>query len=114
MAGSSRWRDLFAATPSSTVLLGALAVVVIGLSLRYVVTAPPRRLVIATDAPDGYFTRTARLYEQRLAAQGVALEIVKTRGATENLALIAAPDGRVDVAFLNGGLTDARRSPHLE
>jgi len=50
------------------VILGVLAVVVIGLCLRYVVTAPPHRLVVATDGPDGYFTRTARVYGERLAA----------------------------------------------
>jgi len=96
------------------VLLGVLAVVVIGLCLRYVVTAPPHRLVIATDGPDGYFTRTARIYGERLAAQGVTLEIVTTHGSVENLARIDAPGSTVDVAFVNGGLTDARRSPELE
>jgi TRAP-type uncharacterized transport system substrate-binding protein len=114
MARRPRWKDLTAPGSTMTILLGVIAVVVIGLSLRYVVTAPPHRLVIATDAPDGYFSRTARLYGERLAAQGVALEIVTTNGAVENLAKLNAPGGNVDVAFVNGGLTDTRRSPHLE
>jgi TRAP-type uncharacterized transport system substrate-binding protein len=96
------------------VLLGAAAIVVIGLGLRFVVTAPPHRLVIATDEPDGYFTRTAHLYGERLAAQGVTLDIVTTRGSMENLARLNAAGGDVDVAFVHGGLTDAKRSPHLE
>ncbi|MGD0524555.1 MAG: TAXI family TRAP transporter solute-binding subunit [Polyangiaceae bacterium] len=96
------------------VLLGAAATVVIGLCLRFVVTAPPHRLVIATDEPDGYFTRTARLYGERLAAQGVTLDIVTTRGSIENLARLNTPGGDVDVAFVHGGLTDAKRSPRLE
>jgi TRAP-type uncharacterized transport system substrate-binding protein len=108
------WKELLAVGSTATVLLGVVAVVVIGLSLRYVVTAPPHRLVIATDAPEGYFTRTARLYGDRLAEQGVALEIVTTRGAIENLGLLNAPGGGVDIAFVNGGLTDTTRSPHLE
>ena len=114
MVRRPRWKDLTDAGSGTTVLLAVVAVVVIGLSLRYVVTAPPHRLVIATDSPDGYFTRTARLYGEKLAAQGVALEIVTTNGATENLARLNAPGGDVDIAFVNGGLTDARRSPHLE
>jgi TRAP-type uncharacterized transport system substrate-binding protein len=109
------WKELLAAGSGTTAaVLAVVAVVVIGLCLRYVVTAPPHRLVIATDAPDGFFSRTARLYGERLAAQGVTLEIVTTHGAVENLARLNAPGGDVDVAFVNGGLTDATRSPHLE
>ena len=107
-------KDLFAGGPGALALLGAVVVVVIGLCLHYVVVAPPHRLVIATDEPNGYFTRTAQLYGDRLATQGVALEIVNTRGGTENLARLNAPNGGVDIAFVNGGLTDAKRSPHLE
>src|ERR1700722_18012814 len=108
------FKDLFAVGGRANVVLAAVAVIVIGLCLRYVVTAPPHRLVIATDGPDGTFTRTARVYGERLAAQGVSLEIVTTHGAVENLARLNAPGGDVDVAFVNGGLTDATRSPHLE
>ena len=114
MAERSRWKELFAGGLSTFVLLGVVTLVVIGLSLRYVVTAPPHRLVIATDGPNGFFTRTAKAYGDQLAAQGVALEIVNTRGAIENLDRLNAPGGNVDVAFVNGGLTDAKRSPHLE
>src|ERR1700722_17027778 len=114
MARKLVWKDLLAAGSNTTVVIAAAALVVIGLCLRYVVTAPPHRLVIATDAPDGYFTQVARLYGERLAAQGVTLEIVTTRGAVENLARLQAPGGDVDVAFVNGGLTDIKRSPHLE
>jgi TRAP-type uncharacterized transport system substrate-binding protein len=108
------FKDLFAVGGRANVVLAAVAVIVIGLCLRYVVTAPPHRLVIATDGPDGTFTRTARVYGERLAAQGVSLEIVTTHGAAENLARLNAPGEDVDVAFVNGGLTDAKRSPHLE
>jgi TRAP-type uncharacterized transport system substrate-binding protein len=114
MPRSPRWKELFAGGPGTFVLLGALIVGLVGLALRYVVTAPPHRLVIATDGPNGYFTRTARIYGERLAAQGVALEIVTTNGATDNVARLNAPGGTVDIAFVNGGLTDAKRSPRLE
>jgi len=109
-----RWKLLLGSGPTTLALLGLVALVTIGVALRYVVTAPPHRLVIATDGPTGYFTRTAELYRERLEKQGVALEIVTTHGATENLTRLQAPGGPVDVAFVNGGLTDAKRSPHLE
>jgi TRAP-type uncharacterized transport system substrate-binding protein len=114
MARESAWKDRFGGGVVSRVLIGVGAAVVIALCLRFVVTAPPHRLVIATDAPDGYFTRTAHLYGERLAAQGVTLEIVTTRGSMENLARLNAPGAGIDVAFINGGLTDAKRSPGLE
>jgi TRAP-type uncharacterized transport system substrate-binding protein len=114
MARMPRWKELFAPSSRATVLIAALAVLAIGLCLRFVVTAPPHRLVIATDEADGYFTRTARIYGKRLAAQGVKLEIVNTRGAIENLTRLNAPGRSVDIALVNGGLTDGNRSPHLE
>jgi TRAP-type uncharacterized transport system substrate-binding protein len=114
MSARSRWGDLFTAGPPLRLILGAVAAVVIGVCLRYVVTAAPHRLVIATDAPDGDFTRVARSYGVRLAEQGVTLEIVTTNGGPDNVARLDAEGSPIDVAFVNGGLTDARRSPRLE
>ena len=111
---SRRWKEILAVGPYALTALAVVAVVLVGLALHYVVTAPPHRLVIATDGPNSFFTRTARSYGERLAAQGVALEIVTTNGAIENIARINAPGSTVDIAFVNGGLTDAKRSPHLE
>ncbi|MGH7282869.1 MAG: hypothetical protein ACRELY_15195 [Polyangiaceae bacterium] len=108
------WRDRIAIGPGVLVIAGVVLVVAIVLVLRYVVTAPPHRLVIATGGPNGYFTKTAERYARRFAKQGVTLEIVSTTGAMDNLARIDAPGSNIDVAFVNGGLTDAARSPHLE
>lgn len=50
----------------------------------------------------------------RLAAQGVELQIVHTNGGPDNVARLEAAGSIIDVAFVNGGLTDAVRSPQLE
>jgi len=100
--------------PVAIASLVAMALVVLALCLRYVVVAPPHRLVLAAGPDDSALARTARLYGTHLAAQGVTLEIVSTRGPADNLARIDAPGSKVDVAFVLGGLTDARRSPNLE
>ncbi len=113
MSTRAFWRDLLAAR-WTRLLFAAVAAVVIALCLRYVATAPPHRIVIATDAPDGDFTRIARSYAGRLADQGVTLEIVTTNGGPDNIARLDAVGSAIDVAFVNGGLTDARRSPRLE
>lgn len=95
-------------------LVGALVLALAIVLLQSVVQAPPHRIVIAADGPDGSFTRTAKSYTSRLAAQGVALDIVTTRGGVENLERMDAPGSKIDVAFVNGGLTSAIRSPDLE
>jgi TRAP transporter TAXI family solute receptor len=110
----TRWRDRIAVGPGTLAALGVVLIVVVFFVLRYVVTAPPHRLVIATGGPNGYFTQTAQSYARRFTKQGVTLEIVNTSGAMDNLARINAPGSNIDVAFVNGGLTDATRSPHLE
>jgi TRAP-type uncharacterized transport system substrate-binding protein len=114
MSVRSSSRALFPAGVPARLISGVVAIIVIAICLRYVATAPPHRIVIATDAPDGAFTRTARSYVARLAAQGVTLEIVTTNGGPDNIARLSAAGSAIDVAFVNGGLTDARRSPELE
>jgi TRAP transporter TAXI family solute receptor len=110
----NKWRDRVAIGPGTLAALAIVLLVAITLVLRYVVTAPPHRLVIATGSPNGYFTRTAQTYAKRFAEQGVTLEIVNTAGAMDNVARIDAPGSSIDVAFVNGGITDVARSPHLE
>jgi TRAP-type uncharacterized transport system substrate-binding protein len=112
MARARRWT--LAAGSGPLLIAVAVAAAVIALAFRYVVTAPPHRLVLAVDELDTYFTRYAHVYAERMAAQGVTLEIRRTRGAVENLAHLKAPGGGVDVAFVNGGLTDTERSPQLQ
>jgi TRAP-type uncharacterized transport system substrate-binding protein len=110
----SRLRSLFPSGPPVRLISGILAVLVIGVCLRWVVKGPPHRLVIATDAPNGAFTQIARSYVSRLAAQGVTLEIVTTNGGVDNVARLDAEGSTVDVAFVNGGVTNAKQSPNLE
>ena len=114
MSRLATWKDFFAPGPRSIALFSVTALVVIGLCLRYVVRAPPHRIVIAAGPDGSSFARTAKLYGDRLAKEGVTLEVVTTNGAIDNVARIDAPGTKVDVAFVHGGLTDARRSPNLE
>jgi TRAP transporter TAXI family solute receptor len=108
-----RRKQLFAGL-NTAVLLAVVAVVGIGVALRFVVTGPPHHLVIATDERGGFFSRMAELYAKRLADNGVTLEIVHTHGAIENLKLLNAAKNPADIAFINGGLTDGKSSPHVE
>jgi TRAP-type uncharacterized transport system substrate-binding protein len=69
---------------------------------RYVQPAPPDHLVMATGAVGGAYQKYGEQYRSRLAKYGVALELMQTNGAAENFALLR--DGRVDVAFVQGGV----------
>ncbi|RPI08595.1 MAG: C4-dicarboxylate ABC transporter substrate-binding protein, partial [Zetaproteobacteria bacterium] len=79
---------------------------------RYINPAPPRQVRIASGAPQGAYAESARRYREILARDGITLEVVTTSGSIENLKLLQAPTGGVDVAFVQGG-TAAPDTPGL-
>jgi len=85
----------------------ALVALAFWIASRYIKPAPPDHLVMATGAPGGAYQRYGEKYREYLARYGVALELRETRGAAENFALLR--DGRVDVAFVQGGIGEPLR-----
>lgn len=73
------------------------------LASRYVNPAPPRHVRLASGAPQGAYAESARRYRDLLARDGITLEVVGTSGSIENLKLLQAQQGGVDVAFVQGG-----------
>src|SRR4030095_13986195 len=82
--------------------LVALIALTFWIAFQYVKPAPPDHLVMATGARGGAYEEHGERDRERLAKYGVTLELVPTRGAAENFALLR--DGRVDAAFVQGGL----------
>ena len=80
----------------------ALIALTFWIAFQYVKPAPPDHLVMATGPPGGAYERYGERYRASLAKFGVTLELKPTRGAAENFALLR--DGRVDVAFVQGGI----------
>jgi TRAP transporter TAXI family solute receptor len=80
----------------------ALIALTFWIAFQYVKPAPPDHLVMATGAPGGAYEKYGERYRENLAKYGVTLELMATRGAAENFALLR--DGRVDVAFVQGGI----------
>ena len=70
---------------------------------RFVNPAPPRQVRMAAGAPQGAYAETAKRYRDILARDGIALEVVTTQGSLDNLRLLQATTGGVDVAFVQGG-----------
>jgi TRAP-type uncharacterized transport system substrate-binding protein len=82
-----------------------LVIALLLLWLAYVVLdpTPPKRVVLATGAPQGAYAEFGKRYKALLAPYGVAVELRETQGAAENLALLRDAASGVDLAFVQGG-----------
>jgi TRAP transporter TAXI family solute receptor len=87
------------------VLGPALLLTIAGFALafQFVKPAPPRQIVMAAGAKEGAYYRIALQYQKILAREGIELEVLETAGSEENLALLQQPEGRVELALLQGG-----------
>lgn len=85
--------------------LVVLALIGLIIALRFVDPAPPKHVTFASGSPDGAYSGYAARYQVLLAENGIAVEIIHTKGAVENLRLLA--DGEVDIALLQGGLASS-------
>lgn len=83
--------------------IGILVVVGFAVAFRYVNPAPPRHVRIASGAPEGAYAESARRYREILARDGITVDVVTTSGSIENLKLLQAQTGGVEVAFVQGG-----------
>ncbi len=92
-------RDLLATAGPFVLLAMALLVV----AYWVLDPTPPRRVVLATGAPQGAYAEFGRRYAEQLKAHGIAVELRATQGAAENLALLRDADSGVDIAFVQGG-----------
>jgi TRAP-type uncharacterized transport system substrate-binding protein len=88
--------------------------VVIASIIAVVMTMPPRVLTMATGPEGGSYHEFGKQYREILAREGVTLRLEATSGAIENLAKLKDPESKVDVGFLQGGLTSKTESPGLE
>ena len=68
----------------------AVLLTLIGFAIawQFVNPAPPHTLVIASGQTDGAYYLFAQRYQQRLAQDGIELEIRATAGSIENLELL--------------------------
>ena len=93
---------------SSTV---GLLIVLAGFLIAYqfVKPAPPSHIVLATGGPNGAYHAFGVALNEKLAEQGIELELRNTAGSVENAALLAAGD--VDIALMQGGTCLLYTSP---
>ena len=81
-----------------------LAVVLLLAAYWLLDPTPPKKVVLATGAPQGAYAEFGKRYAERLKRFGIKVELRETQGATENLALLRDPNSGVDLAFVQGGI----------
>jgi TRAP-type uncharacterized transport system substrate-binding protein len=69
-------------------------------------SAPPDTITITSGTPGSAFETNAIKYGKILARNGVKLKILSSQGSLENLQRLNDPKLRVDIGFVQGGVTN--------
>ncbi len=93
------WK-LAAATVSLTLLVMAFAI------FWFFYSAPPRTFTISSGPVGSTFESFATNYQSILKSNGVTLKIVPSQGSQENLERLSDPKSKVQVGFVQGGVTN--------
>lgn len=115
-ADSKRQKRFWRGLKSQFAVVGpAVLLVVAGFVVAYqfVAPAPPRQVVMATGSAAGAYQAFGQRYAERFAAEGVDLALLQSAGSIDNLAALTMPEGKVDMAFLQGGIGKAEEHAEL-
>ncbi len=80
-------------------------------AFQFVGPAPPGRIVMATGAEGGAYREYGKALAERLAREGIEVELRETAGSVENLELLE--DDAVDIGFVQGGLAERFPTEHV-
>src|SRR5262249_34581526 len=93
--------------------VGAVTVGIVSFALIYFFPAPPSKVVMATAFKGASFEFYGRQYRVIFARLGIDLELRETAGAVENVRLLEDPKSDVQIAFVSGGVSDAKHAPDV-
>jgi hypothetical protein len=104
------WRDL------AVIVLPVLLFIslVVWVAFSFVRPAPLDTIVIAGGPESSTFRTTAEKYRKLIERNGVKVQILASQGGLDNLQKLADPSSRVDVGFVQGGLTDGVNIENLK
>ncbi len=93
-----------------------LVIIVAGLwaAIAALSPLPPRTVIMATGPEGSTDFEIGKRYIQLLAHQGIKLQQLSTPGDLDILARLRDPQSRVEVGFLQSGITNEKESPDLE
>jgi hypothetical protein len=95
------------ALPALILIIAAFA-----LAWQFVRPAPPKRIVMSTGAAGGAYHYFGERYREKLAQDGIEVELRPSSGAVENLRRLKTDDS-VDVGFIQGGIANEPESEDL-
>ena len=96
-----------------SVAAAVLLVAAVAVTLSIINPTPPRTVVMTTGSAGSAYSEVAERYREILARDGVELRLIPSAGAIENLNRLNDPRSGVSVGFVQGGITNARKSPEL-
>jgi hypothetical protein len=105
--GFNRWQVF----KTLATIVGIVAIV--SLALIHFIPAPPSKVVMATAFKGASFDHYGRRYREVFARYNVDLELRETAGAVENVKLLQDPNSGVQIGFVTGGVSDAKRAPDV-
>jgi TRAP transporter TAXI family solute receptor len=82
-------------------------------ALIYFFPAPPSKISIATAFKGGAYELFGHRYQQILARSGVRAEVLLTDGSVENLKLLEDQNSGVQVAFVQGGVSNSNQASEV-
>jgi ABC-type nitrate/sulfonate/bicarbonate transport system substrate-binding protein len=97
------WRDLSLTSAPFALLF----VIMVGLIVWLADPAPPRTITISAGPHDSSLLHTADEYKKILARNGVTLKVLESDGSVQNLQRLMDPKSHVDLALVQGGVSDA-------
>ena len=83
-----------------------LAAALLALAYLWLDPIPPRQVTLATGPAQSAYDEFGKRYATALAAYGIEVRPLESEGAAQNLQWLL--DGKVDLAFVQGGNGDAR------
>lgn len=96
----SRRDLLMLALPALILIFAAFA-----LAWQFVRPAPPKKIVMSTGAAGGAYHYFGERYREKLAQDGIDIELRPSSGAVESLLRLKTDDS-VDVGFIQGGIAN--------
>ena len=98
---------------ASTVGMIMVALVIIFACFWFFHTAPPKTITITSGEKGSAYYSVAEKYAKILARDGVKLVILPSAGSVENLQRLADPAFKVDIGFVQAGLTKGQNIEKL-
>jgi TRAP transporter TAXI family solute receptor len=92
------------------VVFAIIVALLAALAYKYARPGVPSVVTMSTGSSGGAYEAYAKRYAAALAEEGIALKLVPSKGAVENLARLRDEDSGIDLAFLQNGLVDREQT----